>query len=142
MKITATKVEPAETVDFSIAKIYWPDGEPSGDIVAQVRENIATELNGSGLPKASDLMYHVVDLGKNDDGTLRSVVLSGNEENDGFTARYEGDHKPVTFRLDDLNEEVVKKLREVMGEDVAEEVANAFEAVTLKDDDGEDPTDE
>ncbi len=82
--------------DHSEAKIYWPDGEPSGDIIARVREDIAKYLGGRDEP--SQLMFHTVFLGESmSEGP--TIILTGNPENNGFTAQY---GEPMRFSIDEF----------------------------------------
>lgn len=72
---------PDEYRDHSNATIIWDGPTPPGEIIAKVRENIASELGVLDTPQ--DLMFHVVPLNKQDfEGA--TVVLFGGEHEGTF----------------------------------------------------------
>lgn len=84
--------------DHSEAPITWMGETPNGEILARVREDIRTELDDLSRPGA--LIYHCIQLTPDPEGP--TVVLRGNEADEGFDAEYLQEFEPITFDLDDF----------------------------------------
>lgn len=90
--------------DHSGAIFVWETDPPTKETIAYVRDYISKDQHLTDLDEPKELMFAHIPLTKGKDAYEGpAVVLSGNEEMNGFNAAYYPyGFKKLTFKLEDF----------------------------------------
>ena len=110
--------------DHSGATFVWVTDPPSKEIIAYVREYLSKDEALKDLDEPKELMFTHIPLDKEQGFDGPAVVLTGNEEFNGFNASYHPEgFKELTFKLEDFPdleeqmEEAGERMRQMKEDD-------------------------